>query len=471
MRPSPLFVQEEGPRASLPRRLWEPLAGSRSPVLAVAAGLALACTSAPSQEPLTTQALVAPSSSETTEATTDGKPAGTGGPALAVNTETASPRQEPPAQRQAAVATPNQAPEASALPPGDSTIKAGQEITKKDARPSLLEFIGELREDGNRGSLWLGTLDGNGDREVLIYIPGGADPKANFRLIYHFHGTYSENVERHVEGQKKRVWVGWDRLRQTIDGADALQAQGPDNVALIYPFSAGKRMEPAWKGWSNKAYDRMWMEPGPAEFKDSFPELDAEVTTLLVDRLGVHPSKLPEQVIVEGHSAGGIALWNIARHDNGRVSDYLFLDAGFHLWADGCYSELEAHKLVKNHRSRVVLVIRDGGIADPEAGPNSWCIDHPAFVEAWPTVAERCAASPKERPKNAPGRGKVRCDEWQEIAEGWPAVEAWCEGMADDMREIDGVVVHRTKVVHGEQPRAFFGGLGIPEMRPRSAAK
>jgi len=355
-------------------------------------------------------------------------------------------------------------------PSGSSRIKAGQRLIGEDAPAGLLDFVGVLREGGDRGSLWLGKLGGNGDREVLIYIPAGADPEGDFRLIYHFHGTYSEHVERRAEGLKKREWVGWDRLQQAIDGATTLQAQDPGNVALIYPFSAGKRMEPEWEGWSNKAYDRMWMQPGPKGFSDSFAQLDAEVTELLTGKLGVHPSRMPEQVTAEGHSAGGIALWNIARHDDGRVADYLFLDAGFHLWADGCFSEILAHKRAEGRRSRVVLVIRSGGIADPQTGPNAWCVDHPAFVEAWPEVAERCAASPKDKPNNTPGRGKVRCDEWRSIAEGWPAVEAWCQGMANDMRDVDGVVVHRTKVVHGEQPRAFFGGLGIPEMRP-SAAK
>ena len=430
------------------------------------AALALACSSGSAQEPLASPSAPSVLSSDGAPTAAAPEPDHDAEAPLLASRESASTKRHSSPQPQASAEAPDISAQAQLRAPASSTVKAGRQLVGKDAPPGLLDFVGDLREAGDQGTLWLGKLSGNGDREVLIYIPAGTDPEGDFRLIYHFHGTYSEHVERRAEGLKKRVWVGWDRLQQTVDGAAALQAQGPHNIALIYPLSAGKRMEPEWEGWSNKAYDRMWMQPGPKGFSDSFAQLDAEVAELLTGKLGVHPSRMPAQVTAEGHSAGGIALWNIARHDDGRVADYLFLDAGFHLWADGCFAEIQAHKRPRDRRSRVVLVIRDGGIADPVAGPNAWCVDHPAFVDAWPTVAETCTADPKAKPKSAPGRGKVRCDEWRSIAEGWPAVEAWCQGMADDMRDVDGVVVHRTKVPHGDQPRAFFGGLGIPEMRP-----
>jgi len=348
-----------------------------------------------------------------------------------------------------------------AEPPADSAIVGGQQSLSSESSAGLLDFAAELEAVGNEGSLWVGPLAGNGGRDVLIYIPAGADPRADFRLVFHFHGTYSEHIERRALGLKKRRWVGWNRLQQAIDGADELQASAPENVALIYPISAGKRMEPEWKGWSNKAYDRMWMQPTGPGFVDDFGVLRSESEDVLKDRLGVHASKLPERVTVEGHSAGGIALWNIARGNEAGVDEYIFLDAGFHLWADGCYAEVRAHQ----SRARVVLVIRDGGIADPMAGPNAWCVEHPALAEAWPQVADRCADAPKLRPKVAPAGGKVSCASWQEIAEGWPALEVWCAGMANDMRDVEGVLVHRTKVAHGEQLRQFFGGLHIPQAR------
>ncbi|MEZ4383013.1 MAG: hypothetical protein R3A79_16925 [Nannocystaceae bacterium] len=308
------------------------------------------------------------------------------------------------------------------------------------------------------GCLWLGALAGNGGREVLIFIPAGADPQADFRVVYHFHGTYSEHLEREGPGVPKKRWVGWNRLEQTIGGAAELQATVPENVALVYPLSAGKRMEPEWRGWSNKAYDRMWMRPAPPKFTDDFAALHREVTAALTDDLGVHPSRLPAKVVAEGHSAGGIALWNVARDDDGLVRDYIFLDAGFHEWADGCHAAIRA----RGSGARVVLVIRDEGIADPLVGPNDWCATHPRLAEAWPKVQAECAADPKAKPKAAPGEGTIPCADWRRFAEGWPEVAEWCAGMAEDMKDVDDVLVRRTKVVHGDQPRHFFGGLRIP---------
>ena len=256
----------------------------------------------------------------------------------------------------------------------------------------------------------------------------------------------------------KKRWVGWNRLEQTLGGAVELQATVPENVALVYPLSAGKRMEPEWRGWSNKAYDRMWMRPAPPKFTDDFAALHREVTAVLTGELGVHPSKLPAKVVTEGHSAGGNALWNVARADDGLVSDYIFLDAGFHEWADGCYAAIRERR----SGARVVLVIRDEGIADPLVGPNNWCATHPRLADAWPKVQEECEADPKAKPKAEPGEGKIPCADWRRFAEGWPKVAGWCAGMREDMRDVDDVLVHRTKVVHGDQPRHFFGGLRIP---------
>ena len=55
------------------------------------------------------------------------------------------------------------------------------------------------------------------------------------------------------------------------------------NVALVYPLSAGKRREPGKTGWFNKEYDRMWMNPAPPDYKDSFDTLHDEVIAILAD--------------------------------------------------------------------------------------------------------------------------------------------------------------------------------------------
>lgn len=328
-----------------------------------------------------------------------------------------------------------------------------------DVQVGLRELVDELVIQGN---LWVGPLAGNGGRDVLIYIPPGASDAAAFRLIFHFHGTSSQHIQRRAPGIAKESWVGWDRLAQTLDGARALQLAVPDNIALIYPLSAGKRIEPEWQGWSNKIYDRMWMRPAPPNYTDDFSVLHGEAVQILTRNLGVHPSKIPARVLVEGHSAGGIALWNIARSGTELVSDYLFLDAGFYSWADGCHAEIRGH----GTNARVVLVIRDGGIADPIRGPDPWCVDMPMLAASWPEVRATCTADPKLRPRG----GGVSCARWRALAEDWPRVAPWCEAMKNDMREIDDVMVLWTKTPHAKQPGTFFGGLQIPALLGTSTA-
>jgi hypothetical protein len=37
--------------------------------------------------------------------------------------------------------------------------------------------------------------------------------------------------------------------------------------------------------------------------------------------------------------------------------------------------------------------------------------------------------------------------------------------MKDEMRGIEGVFVHTTRIAHGEQPRHFVGALELPDDR------
>src|SRR5690606_24393843 len=159
---------------------------------------------------------------------------------------------------------------------------------------------------------------------------------------YHFHGTHSEHVEQKRDGLEKKKWVGWDRLEQTLAAAVELQQQRPYNVALIYPFSAGKRLEPGHRGWSDVAYDRMWMARArPPEHRGDLARPDAQLREQLTDQFGVPPSTHPADVIAEGHTAGGIALLSVAIHGSAGIREYIFLDASFQSWADGCYQAVK----------------------------------------------------------------------------------------------------------------------------------
>ena len=331
--------------------------------------------------------------------------------------------------------------------------------------PSLIEFSQDLAQ---AGSLWLGKLEGNGGRDVLIFIPPGAKDAAQFEFVYHFHGTYSEAFVRPAEGLDKQEWVGWDRLQQTLEAMIELQGQAghEHNVALIYPFSAGKRLEPGHKGWSNDMYDRMWMlpaDPPDPNYRDSFAKLHDEVTAILRDEFGAHPSKLHGPVLAEGHSAGGIALRNVAVAGTDLVGEYLFLDAGFKSWADGCWHAIQAASAsaTASASARVTMVITDEGIADPLAGRDPWCADLERDAALWTDRQSWCATRMDRKPSGS----ESTCAELEQYAEEWKDYDAWCQDMKTDMQNVPGVAVIRTKVVHGSQPRRFSGGLGLPAER------
>jgi pimeloyl-ACP methyl ester carboxylesterase len=351
-------------------------------------------------------------------------------------------------------------PEPEPPPPviADSDIETGAWVDA-GVQPGLATFAAELSTTNGTPSIWIGKLEGNGGRDVLIYVPPNADNTKPFELVFHFHGTYSEAVAKPLPDMPKREWVGWDRLTQTIAAIDELQAKQPYNVALIYPFSAGKRLEPGHKGWSNVAYDRMWMDgAAPPNYRDDFARLHDESVALLVDTFGVHPSKLPETVIAEGHSAGGIALLNIAVHGSPHVREYIFLDASFQSWADGCHAAVKG----SGASAKLTLVVTDKGIADPFEGRDPWCIDQQADAALWQERASWCATRAEQE---VPGSDWT-CAELEQRAIEWrDDYEPWCTAMRAGMQGVDGVLLIETKVVHGDHPRRFSGGLELPADR------
>ncbi len=359
---------------------------------------------------------------------------------------------------------PAPAPTRSPAPPSRDAASerpAPPRVDHEELPEGLRDFVA-TRE--NRGLLWAGPMAGNGGRDVVVYLPPGADPLAEYRLVYHFHGTYSERVERRRPGAPKKRWVGWARLQQTLDAIDELQASRPYNVALVYPFSAGKRKEPDRRGYFNRAYDRMWMLPSGPDYTDSFATLDDEVRRLLTRSFRIRPSTIAREVIAEGHSAGGIALRNIARAGVDNVGEYIFLDASFEGWADGCYAETRK----RERPARISIVMTDGGIADPFGRHDPWCSRLERQAGEWEKQKTTCAAL-LERPADAPGddpEARARCTTLRGVAVQWrDGRERWCAEMKSDMRDLDGVYVHRTRVYHGDQPRHFSGGLELPSAR------
>jgi hypothetical protein len=354
-------------------------------------------------------------------------------------------------------------PEPPAPVSADSDIHTGAWVDAA-VQPGLATFAAELDTTNGTGSVWIGKLDGNGGRDVLIYVPPNADNTKPFELVFHFHGTYSESVAKPLPDMPKREWVGWDRLTQTVAAMDELQSTRPYNVALVYPISAGKRLEPGHRGWSNVAYDRMWMDgAAPPSYADDFAQLFEESVALLVDTFGVHPSKLPETVIAEGHSAGGIALLNIAIHGSPHVREYIFLDASFQSWADGCHSAVEG----SGASAKLTMVVTDKGIADPFEGRDPWCVNQEADAALWLERKSWCATRPEE---DVPGCDWT-CAELEQRALEWnDDYEPWCAAMQAGMQGVANVLLIETKVVHGDHPRRFSGGLELPADRWVAAA-
>lgn len=269
-----------------------------------------------------------------------------------------------------------------------------------------------VTQRGGAGLHWFGPLPGNEGRDVLVYVPPGHDPDAGLQLVVHFHGTYSEHVQQRGEGVPKKKWVGWSRLSQTLDAVDGLQAGGR-NIALVYPLSAGKRKPTGHRGWWNHAFDIQWME-------HSFDTLLGDTRNVLDRELGVASAVV--SVIAEGHSAGGIALYNIAQSAPTAVNEMIFLDASFQGWADGCYHTLRQ----AGSTTKITIVQTERGIADPHRGRTPWCADTDAL----------------------------------DADERW-----WCDALANDMADVGRVTLHRTKIRHGDQPRHFVGGLELPADR------
>ena len=296
-------------------------------------------------------------------------------------------------------------------------------LIKKNLGAGMAAFVAEMPREG---LLWAGKLKGNGDRDVLVFVPPGAKNDVDFRLVFHFHGTYSEKIQKKTDGMKKKDWVGWDRIGQAIEGATLLQKEQPYNVALIYPLSAGRRIEPGVKGWVNKWYDRSWMDPvKPPKWGDSFDTLHAETLAILHDDFKVDPSRTQGRVIAEGHSAGGIALLHIARNKSKHVGDFLFQDASFMGWADATYWALKKQR----SNARVTIVMRTGGMCDPFAGKEPWC-----------TMLEEYELEPGELERYT----------------------QWCKDHEDGMKSVKQVYFHPTRVTHGKQPKHFFGGRELP---------
>lgn len=358
-------------------------------------------------------------------------------------------------KQEPAPSTKTEEPEATPEPqPEPEPPEPSNKFIEPDASSGLKNFVAQMPEPD---LAWVGPMKGNGNRDVLVYVPSNADPNTDYQLIYHFHGTHGQRIKKKRDGMPKKKWVGWERLGQTIEATDQLAKERDHNVVLVYPISAGKRLEPGYEGPNNKFYDRMWMVSKGKKATDDFTTLHGEVLDVLNEHLQLATVQLGRPAIAEGHSAGGIALRAVAQTGTDVVGEYLFLDASFESWADGCHTALKK----RGKKALVTMVVTENGIADPFGKHDPWCVEFEQGHGAWPQFEAACTEDPTTKPEEA----KLNCERMQEGFGKWPDLEAWCGDYPNDMKNSRGVYLHRTKVFHGNQPRHFVGGLELPADR------
>jgi len=212
-------------------------------------------------------------------------------------------------------------------------------LIKSDIKKPIIEVVKKV--EGNR---WIGRLSGNGNREVIIYIPKGSDASKPFELIYHFHGTDSHligeeipelpNTSKHYKKKVGDMSVGANRIGQVLKSSEEIGEEGKRNIIVVYPISKGRRGKEGSIAHKN-AYDDDWMKKGN-DTGDDMGKLHTEVLSALEEDFNTHPKI--DKITAKGHSAGGRPLQHIA--SSGFKLDRIdFLDASYGKWAKRCYED------------------------------------------------------------------------------------------------------------------------------------
>ncbi len=199
------------------------------------------------------------------------------------------------------------------------------------------------------GRSWVGKLEGNGGRDVMIYVPENFDYEKPYELIYFFHGTGAmvidkpevdlsgENFGQYLPGKNSGAWyknkelrepcVGVRAMNQVLGAAERAQDEGRNQV-VVYPLSEVSRGTAQLPDGSYKRQDLKWMRPTDTD--DSMFVLNKEARGILEWELDVKADV--QQITLKGHSAGGAPLGNIL--GSGFPADRVdFLDATY--WSIG----------------------------------------------------------------------------------------------------------------------------------------
>lgn len=189
-----------------------------------------------------------------------------------------------------------------------------------------------------KGKEWIGRLEGNGGRPVVIYVPKGFDPSKPIEVAYHFHGTHSHLIDTpmpalkgasaHYNTHIGKPSIARNRIDQALSSFDREDSKEGRNAILIYPLSAGRRSTQVGGAAYTQGYDGEWMKKGN-DTGDDMAKLHAE-TLAQLSQMGINTDKV--SVTLSGHSAGGKALQNIIT--SGFMPDKVkYLDASYGSWA------------------------------------------------------------------------------------------------------------------------------------------
>ena len=207
---------------------------------------------------------------------------------------------------------------------------------------------------------WIEKMRGNGGRDVAIMVSDNFDPSKETEVIYHFHGTDGhhfgelpplEGASKYYEDRVGSTSVAANRLQQV---ADSLSKMGNKNIIVAYPISAGQRGPKETKAYKN-GYDLNWMNR--EESNEDINILHSEVVDSVSKRFGKRVNVAKRTV--KGHSAGGMALKNLAK-SGFHIDRIDFLDASYGDWAVKCYEEA----IKRNPNIQFNLFVRPGTSTD-----------------------------------------------------------------------------------------------------------
>ncbi|MBC7475623.1 MAG: hypothetical protein H7263_15155 [Candidatus Sericytochromatia bacterium] len=172
------------------------------------------------------------------------------------------------------------------------------------------------------GQVWLGKLSSNGNREVAIIIPKGADYSKPFEIVYHFHG-HNGKLDQILTDKNYGLHAKIDTTAKN------------KNIIIVIPQGP------------IKALDYTWFN---GKYNEDMSKFQQDTISIIKNKLS-SDAKIGS-VTVEGHSAGGRALLNASREGKLNANKIDFLDASYGNWASETYNNYS----VKNPNAKFNIV-------------------------------------------------------------------------------------------------------------------